>query len=466
MAVFKKNELFAGRYILVELIGEGGFSEVWKAQDEMANEAIVAIKIYAPEKGLDSYGIRQFRQEYSITHHLSHPHLMKVYYFDIADGSPYLIMPYYQQGSLCRYIQDKKTFNERQVALLMCQMGSALAELHGQQPPILHQDIKPDNILIQSSKHFILTDFGISSQTRHTLKKSTSNMKSLTMGYAPPERFDRVPVSNEASDIFSLGVTIYEMCTGKVPWDGFGGQSLLKGAQIPDLPAHFPSELNKMIRACMSLEWAARPTAEQLIKWGKLYLEQDYWRYEETKSKPVWTRVYTYLALAVVGLLLVGSILKFYPIKEDTPKNIPPVISTSISSNTIKEASEESDSEVIDSLQSPSTEVPLTDKSQSSNSFVIPKPVTDSILEEYLNKISDKNIPTADRRKWKGEVLKLFAASAQAFDKKNGLLTGYAIDQFLDLIFDMPHTIKVVETIKDSNDRITELHLQTSFQPK
>lgn len=102
MPVYNQNDIFAGRYVLSQLVGEGGFSEVWKAQDQMADGAVVAIKIYAPDKGLDDYGVRQFRKEFSLTFHLSHPHLMKVNHFDITDGSPYLIMPFCAFGSLAR----------------------------------------------------------------------------------------------------------------------------------------------------------------------------------------------------------------------------------------------------------------------------------------------------------------------------------------------------------------------------
>jgi serine/threonine-protein kinase len=105
--------------IFLELIGTGGFSEVWMAKDAKADDAIVAVKIYAPDKGLGEYGAKQFRQEYGITHSLSHPHLMKMSYFDIADNSPYLIMPYYEQGSLATLLKKGQNCTEKQAALLM-----------------------------------------------------------------------------------------------------------------------------------------------------------------------------------------------------------------------------------------------------------------------------------------------------------------------------------------------------------
>ncbi|EMR00935.1 serine/threonine-protein kinase [Cesiribacter andamanensis] len=277
MPVLKQNEIFAGRYLLSHFLGEGGFSEVWKALDLMADDAVVAIKIYAPTKGLDDYGLRQFRNEFTLTHSLSHPHLLRVHHYDIVEGSPYLIMPYCPYGSLTTVLREQGVLSERQLALVMRQIGSALAEIHGQEAPIIHQDIKPDNILLLQPEVFMLADFGISNRIRNTIQLDTSGTQTLTVAYAPPERFDRRPSSDTSGDIFSLGVTLYEMCTDTIPWEGAGGQCLLKGAAVPVLPDRYAPELSAILEACMQADRRRRPTARQLHQWGKHYLETGRW---------------------------------------------------------------------------------------------------------------------------------------------------------------------------------------------
>jgi serine/threonine protein kinase len=277
MPVLKQNEIFAGRYRLSRLLGEGGFSEVWKAEDLMADEAIVAIKIYAPTKGLDEWGLRQFRNEFTLTYNLSHPHLLKVHHYDIVDGSPYLIMPYCPYGSLTTLLREQGVLSERQLALVMQQIGSALDEIHRQDAPIVHQDIKPDNILLLQPEFYVLADFGISNRIRNTIQLDTSGVQTLTVAYAPPERFDRRPSSDTSGDIFSLGVTLYEMCTDTVPWEGAGGQCLLKGAAVPALPLRYSGELSYILEACMSPQPSQRPTAADIHRWGRRFLETGVW---------------------------------------------------------------------------------------------------------------------------------------------------------------------------------------------
>lgn len=319
MAVFKLNDVFAGRYVLSSLIGEGGFSEVWKAHDQMAEDAVVAVKIYAPEKGLDDYGVRQFRREFSLTHHLFHPHLLRIHHFDISEGSPYLIMPYCQYGSLNRLLTEDSPFTERQVALVLSQIGSALNELHTQDPPILHQDIKPDNILIMQPETFMLADFGISSQIRHNIKKTTSESvseaKSLTVAYAPPERFDRYLVTDASGDIFSLGVTLFELCTKKIPWEGSGGQSLLKGGYVPNLPEEYSPQLNNLLQDCMSSNRGKRPSAAELHARGKNFLETGKWTLPKPAKKNeksvLRKAVPVVAAAAVTGILAYGAYTMF-----------------------------------------------------------------------------------------------------------------------------------------------------------
>jgi len=259
MAKFNEGDIFGGRYRLEKKLGVGGFSEVWQAADQMAEGLVVAIKIFAPGNGLDEHGIRQFRKEYALTAPLKHPHLLKASYYDVFEGSPYLILPYCANGSLGHKLAIQEHLPEEEIWEVVQQVGNALTYLHGK--GILHQDIKPDNVLIEEDGTYLLSDFGISNRLRSTLRKSTGATHSMTTAYAPPERFEDRPKTTEKGDIFSLGVMIYELATGDVPWVGHGGVALLNGAKVPQLPETYSTALNNLARRCMSLHPEDRPEA-------------------------------------------------------------------------------------------------------------------------------------------------------------------------------------------------------------
>ena len=261
-----ENQIFAGRYSLVKQIGSGGFSEVWLGKDEMADDAELAIKIYAPDKGLDTNGIKQFSREYSITSKMQHNNLLVAKHFDIFEGSPFLVMPYCSNGSLQSRLDESGTFNESDLLKVIKEVGRGLSYLHSQN--ILHQDIKPDNVLIYDDGRYMLTDFGISTKMRSTLKKATTQQKALTVAYSPPEKYSANPENTKAGDVFSLGVMLYELATGNLPWDGNGGMVLLTGAQIPKLPNTFSKGLVDLVYKCMSKETKNRPTVEDVLNFA------------------------------------------------------------------------------------------------------------------------------------------------------------------------------------------------------
>jgi serine/threonine protein kinase len=270
MPHLQPNVIFAGRYTLLEKLGIGGYSEVWKATDNMAGEMLVALKIFAPEKGLDQTGIQVFSKEYGLVFNLNHTNLLKPSYFDIWEGSPFLVMSYCKNGSLYGKIGE---MNETEVLKFIQQAADALDYLHSQPTPIIHQDIKPDNFLINDSGNFLLSDFGISSRLRRTLTRSIGNIGSSgTMAYLPPERFSEDKQILPAGDIFALGVTIYELLTGDLPFDDQGGLRLRNGAGIPKLPSNFTSGMNDLVRSCLNITPALRPDAKELkIKASELF---------------------------------------------------------------------------------------------------------------------------------------------------------------------------------------------------
>ena len=275
MPTLQPNSPFANRYFLKKLIGVGGYSQVWLAEDTKAGNMEVAIKIYAPEKGIDSDGIETFGKEFTLVFNLNHARLLRPMHYDVSDGSPYLVMQYCPKGSLVKRIGET---TEQELAHFMQQAVSALAYLHKQDPPIIHQDIKPDNFLIDGEGNYLLADFGISSKIRRTLTKSMGTQASTgTLAYMPPEKFSADKQIIKAGDIFSLGVTMYEMLTGDLPFGDNGGLTLKAGADIPNLPENFSPGLNRLLISCMAKEPWERPTAEQLEEVAGKFLQTGQW---------------------------------------------------------------------------------------------------------------------------------------------------------------------------------------------
>lgn len=245
----KKDLVFANRYTLQKRLGKGGFSEVWLANDNLSN-IDVALKI-----GDDS---QEFCNELEMVHNLSHPNLLIPRHLDIWNGKPYLVMEYCSQGSCYGRINE---MSEPQLWDLLADVASGLKCLHDHD--VLHQDIKPDNILIDGSGNYIITDFGISTKSRKTVKKDAAVAGSRA--YMAPERKD---MSVRASDIWALGATMFEIVDGETPFGDLGGLAQeANGGTIPELKnSSISEELKATIYAMLSFNTWDRPLAQKLLE--------------------------------------------------------------------------------------------------------------------------------------------------------------------------------------------------------
>lgn len=263
MTQLNEGTLFAERYQLKRLLGRGGFSEVWLAVDNITNLEI-AVKVYAPGQGMEEDGMKDFCKELSNVYNLNHTNLLKPQHVDNWQGMPYLIMTYCPQGSCHRKVGAMK---EEEMWKLLADVASGLAYLHEQE--IIHQDIKPDNILIDNTGNYVITDFGISVKSRSTLRKSMNIATgSGTTAYMGPERFSKDPTPIKASDIWSLGASAYELITGNVPFGEIGGGLQKGGADIPTIKQKISPNMRMVLAKMMAVDPWERPTAEQLAKWA------------------------------------------------------------------------------------------------------------------------------------------------------------------------------------------------------
>ena len=308
----EEENLFHGRYRLIRLLGRGNFAEVWLANDTMT-QTDVALKIYAPATGLDDDGLNIFAREFAIVLNANHKNLLKPLHYDTCDRKPYLVLPYCSNGSAKKRIG---IFKEKEIWLLLHDVASGLNFLHGMNPPVIHQDIKPDNIMQNDNGDYMLADFGISSHCKSALRRSVSDtfVSAGTTAYMAPERFGKngnVPIM--ASDIYSLGATAFELLTGDAPFGNDGGLVQKKGAEIPELNGTFSNDLRKVIRLCLSAEPWKRPTAEQLEAYTAHGLKGEHFRVagEKTILQRFWP------VAAVMVLIICGALYMTYTMRQE-----------------------------------------------------------------------------------------------------------------------------------------------------
>lgn len=278
----EENQLFHQRYFLERLLGRGNFSEVWLAKDTKT-DIEVALKIYAPATGLDDAGLDVFAREFSLVVNANHKNLLKPLYYDSCDRKPYLVLPYCREGSIMKLVGK---FTEQDAWRLMRDVAGGLAWLHGMNPPVIHQDIKPDNIMIGDNGDYMITDFGVSTHLKSTLRKSMSAAFSSagTIAYMAPERFSKDNTPIMANDVYSLGATVYEMLTGDTPFGDDGGLVQKKGAEVPDLKGEYSDKLKKVIGKCLRTNPWERPTAEQLEQYAEAGMQGTAIRYADEKT--------------------------------------------------------------------------------------------------------------------------------------------------------------------------------------
>ncbi len=262
MEELKVGDIIKERYSLIRFLGNGSFGEVWLSHDQLSGRD-VALKIYLT---LDPAGVEEFQREYANTIDLSSPFLLTPEYFDVFGRRPFLVMKYCENGSSSKLVGS---ISEDQLWQFIQDVADGLAVLHNQSDPIVHQDIKPDNILIDSNGRFLITDFGISKRLRATMRRqSKRDVSSGAMPYMAPERFDSNPRLNTSSDTWSVGASIYELAMGELPFSGFGGAMQRNGADMPSLSKNYSPVLNEVMQRCLNPVAGNRPTAVELSKWA------------------------------------------------------------------------------------------------------------------------------------------------------------------------------------------------------
>lgn len=211
--MIKIGMMIGDRYEILEKIGTGGMSDVYKAKCHKLNR-YVAIKVLKQEFSENANFVSKFRIEAQAAAGLMHPNIVNVYDVGEENGIYYIVMELVEGITLKKYIEKKARLSYKEAVSIAIQVSMGIEAAHNNH--IIHRDIKPQNIIISKDGKVKVTDFGIA-------KAATSNtITSNVMGsvhYTSPEQA-RGGYSDEKSDIYSLGITMFEMLTGRVPFNG------------------------------------------------------------------------------------------------------------------------------------------------------------------------------------------------------------------------------------------------------
>lgn len=262
------GKVLGNRYEILEEIGVGGMATVYKAKDTILNRN-VAIKILKEEFANDAEFIKRFQVEAQAAASLSHPNIVSVYDVGNEDNNHYIVMELIEGKTLKEIIQERGRIPWKEAVNIASQIASGLSKAHANH--IVHRDIKPHNIIMTKDNVAKVTDFGIAK----AVSNSTINAMGSTVGsvhYFSPEHA-RGGYTDARSDIYSLGVVLYEMVTGKLPFDADTPVSVaLKHIQEePKEPVEFNQELpigvNNIIMKAMSKDISARyQTANEMYR--------------------------------------------------------------------------------------------------------------------------------------------------------------------------------------------------------
>lgn len=211
------SKVIVGRYELLEKIGDGGMAVVYKAKDRLLNR-LVAVKILKPEYTNDEKFINNFRKESHAAASLSHPNIVSIYDVGREGNINYIVMELVEGKPLSKIIREEAPLNYNRVIDYTKQIASGLSAAH--KHGIIHRDVKPHNILVNEDGIAKIADFGIAKAiSTTTIVDGTNETVMGSVHYFSPEQA-RGGYVDEKSDIYSLGIVMYEMLTGEVPFDG------------------------------------------------------------------------------------------------------------------------------------------------------------------------------------------------------------------------------------------------------
>lgn len=242
-----------GRYRLDQHLGTGGFARVFLATDLLLNRTVAA-KVLNHDLGVDPAFLGRFSAEAQAVAKLDHPNILGIYDFGQADGTAYLIMPYVDGGSLYQRLRRQGPLSPAETSAYLRQVGAALDYAHRQR--LVHRDLKPQNMLLRADDdRLLLSDFGIAKVLNSPDAPSQTRVMG-TVAYMAPEQFQGEV--SRASDIYALGCVVFQLLTGRLPFDG-NTERMMYGHLMSPVPAlrevsgdHLPAGLQPIIEQALA----------------------------------------------------------------------------------------------------------------------------------------------------------------------------------------------------------------------
>jgi eukaryotic-like serine/threonine-protein kinase len=270
------GDVLGGRYRLVELLGQGGMATIYRATDAQLGRE-VAVKVLHPEYGRDPGFVARFKQEAQSAASLSHPNIVGVFDFGTDADGPYIVMELVDGEDVATLLARNGPLPPRQAARLAAEVAHALGAAHAR--GIVHRDVKPGNILVSADGRVKVTDFGIA----RAWADARLTLPGVTLGsvhYFSPEQA-LGEQATEASDIYSLGIVLYELLTGRRPWEGDNAASVAMARisapppLVSDVRPNVPPVLEAIDRKALSPDPAARfPSAGAMADALEAFLDE------------------------------------------------------------------------------------------------------------------------------------------------------------------------------------------------
>lgn len=247
--------VFGTRYEVLSLLGTGGMGTVYKARDRELDE-IVALKVLRPEVVATPGALDMFKREVKLARRVTHPNVARTFDIGEADGSKYLTMEYIEGTSLARVLDWCGPFDLSRAVDVTSQICAGLAAAHA--VGVVHRDLKPENVLVRKTGALVLTDFGIARPVEEGSPTETAGIPIGTPAYMAPEQVEARRDLDGRADLYALGVVLYELLTGELPFDGHTALAVASARLVkppPDprvLRNNLPDAVAEVVLRCMA----------------------------------------------------------------------------------------------------------------------------------------------------------------------------------------------------------------------